>query len=224
MVADDWISQYEEFLKIHRQRLAANLQTQATMGVHTPAHIVTDIYEARAEIQRIKSTLRAAGANVADFPDDIPLATAPPPPALSPGAAGGISIKGSTISGDVIQGNVTKTINQYMSNSQNANPDSLNAVFLALRQAVPHNVPSALRPEAEERVSWLEKSVLPGVLDLALMEAAVMWFGKSCPSLLQHIQTILNHPILAQRVMAAGQMTSFRQRFGGIEPGKESSR
>lgn len=63
--------QQQNLLAAHRQRLAALLGQQATLGTgHTPPGVVTDIAAARAEIQRIKDYLRGREVAVADLPDD----------------------------------------------------------------------------------------------------------------------------------------------------------
>jgi NB-ARC domain len=68
--ADD-ITQQLRFLAEHRRRLETLLQQQARFGLaHCPAYIVSDITEARANIRRIKETLRVWGENIEDHPDD----------------------------------------------------------------------------------------------------------------------------------------------------------
>ncbi len=78
----DEIEQLQNRLATNRQRLAVRLDQQATFGVgHTPPETVTDIRDARAEIQHIKAYLRGRGIPVEDGPNDAILPIGRPLPA-----------------------------------------------------------------------------------------------------------------------------------------------
>lgn len=71
MLSPEDISRQRELLNIHRQTLHHYLRQQATLGnAYTPPAVASGISEARAEIRRIKTMLRAQGAVVTDDPQD----------------------------------------------------------------------------------------------------------------------------------------------------------
>jgi hypothetical protein len=74
---EDEIEQQQQLLATYRRTLTHLLlqHAQFTAG-HIPAHIANSIVEARANIQRIKETLRGWGVAVDDHPDDVTATTA----------------------------------------------------------------------------------------------------------------------------------------------------
>jgi hypothetical protein len=71
MPSQEDIQGQEALLVAHRQTLRAYLHQRATLSTaYTPPGVVQGIAEARANVQRIKSTLRSWGVVVDDHPDD----------------------------------------------------------------------------------------------------------------------------------------------------------
>lgn len=71
MLDDDTIAEQLKLLEAHRRTLAHYLQQEATMGrANTSPSVPHGIWDARAEIKRIKTTLRANGIAVDDHPHD----------------------------------------------------------------------------------------------------------------------------------------------------------
>lgn len=72
----------EKLIHTHRRRLEVLENQQATMGIHTPAYIVTEIATAREEIEKLQQQLKEEyGVELAPLPDS----PARPPP--KPGSA-----------------------------------------------------------------------------------------------------------------------------------------
>jgi hypothetical protein len=70
--SDQDIGALQEQLRMHRRRLGLLLTQRAKFGwLFAPTHISIDIEDTRAEIQRIKTSLRAAGVVVADELNDV---------------------------------------------------------------------------------------------------------------------------------------------------------
>lgn len=133
-------------LTTHRKALAIRLEQLATHSpAYTPPAIFHDIDNARAEIDRLKTALRAAGAIVEDQPTDIETDEEqaahqrPPMPRLIIGDI----VAGNKISGDYITGNKTEV--------HHPAPDPLPPVDLA---------------EATQRLAGLPTDVLPAVRTL----------------------------------------------------------
>lgn len=71
MVDSEDITRQRELLEVHRRTLHHYLRQQAAFGnIYTPPAVSSGISEARAQIKRIKASLRAQGAVVHDQPQD----------------------------------------------------------------------------------------------------------------------------------------------------------
>ena len=71
MPTEEDIAHQQELLAAHRRTLAQYLKQQALISeLFTPPAISHGIDEARANIQRVKSTLSAWGIPIEDLPDD----------------------------------------------------------------------------------------------------------------------------------------------------------
>ncbi len=66
----DTVENQAAFLATHRRRLASRLSQQAQLGAYAPPDVALDIEDALAAILDLKAALRAAGAVVADEPND----------------------------------------------------------------------------------------------------------------------------------------------------------
>src|SRR6266545_5158333 len=71
MCSQEEIAQQRELLEIYRRTLAHHLRQIASLGAaFTPPYIVNGVYEARANIERIKIFLRSYAVPVEDLPTD----------------------------------------------------------------------------------------------------------------------------------------------------------
>jgi ribosomal protein L29 len=71
-LSPDDIAHQQSLLTSHRRTLAHYLGQKATMGAgYIPPGVSNGIDEARSNIARIKTTLRGAGVQVSDHPDDV---------------------------------------------------------------------------------------------------------------------------------------------------------
>lgn len=115
------IEQQQALLDTYRRTLAHLLQQAAQHGgeVSAPPAVSNSIYDARANIRRIKATLRAHGAPPADHPDDeLPLDTGKQAPAAGMGAKIAshephVSVSGGTIYGPVVGTNIGTIATTY---------------------------------------------------------------------------------------------------------------
>jgi hypothetical protein len=84
MPSQEDVEDQQELLAINRRNLHLYLkQRDQQGGLHTTAVVVNSIIEARTNIKRIKSTLRAWSIRVDDLPDDDEVVSAPYMPAVS---------------------------------------------------------------------------------------------------------------------------------------------
>src|SRR5215213_5650933 len=71
MLTPEEIAEQQQLLATYRHTLAIYLKQRAMIGqAYSPPALITGIEEARGNIKRIKTTLKAAGVAVPDDPDD----------------------------------------------------------------------------------------------------------------------------------------------------------
>lgn len=220
MAYPEWIEGHNVRLETHRKTLMAYLQQQAAMDVYTPPYVITGIDEARRQINQIKHELRAAGLIIADLPIDAQQQTAasstnyPQQSVQAP-----IFITGSTINGDVVSGNTTKTVNNYYSHNQSSNQNQQLGPFLPLHQAIRVNIPVQRQQEAAAQASQMQAAV--NVLDLAQLELTLQWFRSNHPGLHYIIRAIFEHPDIRYTIASAGNTKDVHQLLKSIFADKE---
>ena len=85
MLLPEEIAEQQQLLATHRHTLAIYLRQEAMVGrAYSPPALINGIEEARSNIRRIKTVLRAANVVVPDDPDDEPPADPPPRPVTLP--------------------------------------------------------------------------------------------------------------------------------------------
>lgn len=116
MPASDEIKHQQDLLDINRKRLRVQLRQAEAMGNHTPAYIINEIDEARANIAQIKATLRRWNVAVTDAASDEvrDAADASAKTLSAPRESRTINTGG----GDYIEGNADKRKGIYMSGDQ----------------------------------------------------------------------------------------------------------
>jgi hypothetical protein len=165
MLDEAAIDNQHELLAAHRRTLAAYLRRLALVGkAHAPPEVTNGIDEERTHIQRIKATLRDAGASVEDYPDDEPPAlvarpSTPSTPAMQPNVSTGggdyagrdidkqhrVDVGGSaSIKGPVV-GDNSGTIN--VSYYQGVEPPTDDAAMLRAAQALFAGLPLDTIPD-----------------------------------------------------------------------------
>jgi hypothetical protein len=90
MPSQEEIDKQLKLLATYRRRLAHNVEQQAKLGIPVPFSLVEDIRETRAEIRRIKATLRGWEIAIEDLPDDME-APADSPTSASEQAGAGLT-------------------------------------------------------------------------------------------------------------------------------------
>jgi len=94
--------------------------------------------------------------------------------------------------------------------------EELAGLFAALREQVAAEAPPEAKEEALQQVAELEGAVTAEQPDLSVMDRVKGWFADTLPKVGKAVAGIIEHPVVAKLMGAAGDALAaeFRRRFG----------